>query len=304
MSDDSYICVIGAAIVDIVGYPKDRLIQGDSIPGHIHISMGGVGRNIAENLGRLGQSVELLTALGKDHYGVELSKSCTDVGVGISHSLISPNSPSATNIALIDRAGDMHMAIAEVDIFEEMITDFLEVQWPIISGAKVVVLETNIPHDLVTKILTADLKATIFVDAVSVPFAKKVLGVLGHIDVLKCNQLEAEVLCGKSIESEKDAYIAGEKIRDEGVNTVLLTLGQKGVLLCDERGSKIFRPEKVRAINAIGAGDAFSAGFIYGLSRFDDTSKAVKIGMQCAEITVQDKNTVSTNISPDLIVNI
>ena len=88
-------------------------------------------------------------------------------------------------------------------------------------------------------------RATVFVDVVSVPFAKKISDVLGYINVLKCNQLEAEVLSHLTISSEEDARLAGEKIYAQGVDHVLLSLGQDGVLYYNQNGAQIFRPEKV-----------------------------------------------------------
>ena len=59
-----YAVVIGAANMDIQGYPGTPLVQKDSNPGQVKISCGGVGRNIAENMARLGLDVKLLTLLG------------------------------------------------------------------------------------------------------------------------------------------------------------------------------------------------------------------------------------------------
>ena len=66
MEDKKYVVVIGAANIDIGGTPYKPLIPGDSNPGVIKMSYGGVGRNIAHNLALLGVDVELVTAAGDD----------------------------------------------------------------------------------------------------------------------------------------------------------------------------------------------------------------------------------------------
>ena len=63
------VVVVGGANVDIVGQALQPIAQGDSTPGHMAISRGGVGRNLAENLARLGMATQLFSAVGSDHWG-------------------------------------------------------------------------------------------------------------------------------------------------------------------------------------------------------------------------------------------
>src|SRR5690625_4953826 len=66
LNEDYPIVCIGAANVDRKFYVRDRLIHGTSNPIESTKSVGGVARNIAENLGRLSQDVALITACGTD----------------------------------------------------------------------------------------------------------------------------------------------------------------------------------------------------------------------------------------------
>ena len=58
--------VIGAINMDIRGICGRSIVMGDSNPGKVRMSPGGVGRNIAHNLSLLGGKAELLTALSDD----------------------------------------------------------------------------------------------------------------------------------------------------------------------------------------------------------------------------------------------
>ena len=60
------VVVVGGAVIDVFAYPKDKFILNDSNPGYITRSLGGVGRNIADNLARLQVDTTLITILGKD----------------------------------------------------------------------------------------------------------------------------------------------------------------------------------------------------------------------------------------------
>jgi pseudouridine kinase len=63
-----YVIILGGVNVDIQGFPNERLIPEDSNIGRVKISMGGVGRNIGENLIRLGVNTKLISVVGDDIY--------------------------------------------------------------------------------------------------------------------------------------------------------------------------------------------------------------------------------------------
>ena len=62
--NDPYILVLGASIVDIIGFSRRKYNSRDSIPGNIKISLGGVCRNIAENLARVNVNTSFISVLG------------------------------------------------------------------------------------------------------------------------------------------------------------------------------------------------------------------------------------------------
>ena len=75
------VIIIRAAIADISGNPGNNLIRGDSNPGKISISAGGVARNITENLSRLGIQVQLISAFGNDYFGRMLIEDCNKLNI-------------------------------------------------------------------------------------------------------------------------------------------------------------------------------------------------------------------------------
>ena len=79
------VCVIGGANVDITAASAKAFRVGDSNPGKVHVSWGGVGRNIAHNLVLLGDEVELLTIFGGGVFGPVIVKACRDIGIGTAH---------------------------------------------------------------------------------------------------------------------------------------------------------------------------------------------------------------------------
>ena len=110
-SNDQYVAVVGAANIDIGGTPYKPLIPADSNPGEISINYGGVGRNIAHNLAKLGVPVKFITAIGGDVLGADMLSHCDSIGIDVSNALHIPDRTSSMYLYINNTAGDMEMAI-------------------------------------------------------------------------------------------------------------------------------------------------------------------------------------------------
>ena len=73
---NKYVVVLGAANLDINFFSKNTILKKDSNPGNISISPGGVGRNIAENIVKLGNKCHLISVFGNDFVGEYLKNDC------------------------------------------------------------------------------------------------------------------------------------------------------------------------------------------------------------------------------------
>lgn len=105
-SPDFPVLVIGAAGQDLVGQSRLELQPGTSNPGKIRRSFGGVGRNVAENLARLGHPVRLLTVVGADSPGDQLIHQLEEAGVDASQIIRLDDKPTSTYLAIVDPRPD------------------------------------------------------------------------------------------------------------------------------------------------------------------------------------------------------
>ena len=112
ITQNGYISVIGGANIDIAGRPYQKLIRADSNPGEVTLSAGGVGRNIAENLARLGAHVKLFTAVGRDMYGDKIIDEARRAGIDVSHIKQTDLAGTGFYLAVLDAAGDMDVAVS------------------------------------------------------------------------------------------------------------------------------------------------------------------------------------------------
>ena len=136
------ICVLGGMNMDITGAPHASLCPGDSNPGTVRMTPGGVGRNIAENLARMGFQVELMAPLGNDGFASLLRQACMQDGIGLS---LAPSLPMASSVylCLMDGRGDMYAAVNDMALCESLSVGQLPLDaLPAFHG---VVLDANLP---------------------------------------------------------------------------------------------------------------------------------------------------------------
>ena len=223
MDNKDYVVVIGAANIDIGGTPYKPLIPGDSNPGVIRMSYGGVGRNIAHNLSLLGVKVEFITAIGDDTLGKEMLERCEAIGMDTSLSLIVPEASTSTYLFINDDDGEMSLALSHVDIVKHITPEYIESLSDVINSAAVVIADCNLTQETFLKIKEI-CKVPLYMDTVSVSQADKIKGHLDGIDTLKPNLLEAEFLTDMIIETDYDCLEAAQALIDQGVRRVFISL--------------------------------------------------------------------------------
>ena len=109
------ICVIGGANVDITASSGEAFRLGDSNPGKVEVSWGGVGRNIAHNLALLGDEVQLLTIFGGGLFGPVIARACQDLGIGVSHSDIAPDGTNSFFVSINNADGELVGVVADAN---------------------------------------------------------------------------------------------------------------------------------------------------------------------------------------------
>ncbi len=301
-SNNKYICVIGAANIDMVGFPKHKLIFKDSNDGTLKISVGGVGRNIAENLARLGLPTKLITAIGDDIYGNKIVDSCNKTGIDISSSLFVKEQPSSIHLAIMDHKNDMALGFSAMDVCKKLDTKFIAEKKELIKNAHAVILETNIPKNTLSKIVEDQPDQTYLLDTVSGKKSLRAKNILSNLFILKTNKIESEKLSGIKISDLKSLEKSAFYFHKKGVKNIFITLGEDGIYYSNGIESKFISPKNTKAINTIGAGDAFTAGVIFGYLNSMDINQWAKFGMACAELTIASEESVSPEINRDLIL--
>ncbi|TZE80860.1 carbohydrate kinase [Calorimonas adulescens] len=306
VNEEPSVVVVGGANFDIKGVSFSEVIPMTSNPGKITFSPGGVGRNIAENLARLGIKTRLITLVGDDMYGDMLLKEAEKAGIDISGCDSISHRSSGTYMAIDGPDGNMVLALSDMEIFKEMTPEFVRTRQKALESASVIVADTNIPIDTIVylKSQAAALYTPFCIEPVSVPKAALLKGHLDGVYMITPNKEEAEVLAMMDIKSDKDVEKAAVSIASQGVSVVVITLGQKGVYLYYDGMGGFINSIATNVVDTTGAGDALFAGIVYGIYNGYDIKKSVRYGLACAAVTVSSSLTVSPMLSPVYIEKI
>ncbi|MGL5950674.1 MAG: PfkB family carbohydrate kinase, partial [Cetobacterium sp.] len=113
LSGQKYILVFGASVVDMFGFCNSSYKACDSIPGKIKISFGGVSRNIAENMARVGVKTKFISIVGDDEIGRSMLTHSLKIGYDMTNSLILEEKSTPTYMAILDQTGEMVSAVAD-----------------------------------------------------------------------------------------------------------------------------------------------------------------------------------------------
>ena len=292
----TYAVVIGGVNMDIGGRSAAPLVGGDSNPGAVRMSLGGVGRNIAHNLSLLGTDVRLLTAYGDDLYGQKIAASCSELGIDLSHALCLPGESTSTYLYIADPQGEMALAISDMDICSRITPAYLARNLALIHNAQVVVCDTNLPRESLI-FLAENADVPIFCDPVSTTKAEKLRPILGKLHTLKPNRLEAEVLTGIHIETHADAEKAARALLDTGLRRVFLSLGAEGCYGATHTESAWLPNRPVNLVNTTGCGDAFMAALVWAYLEGTDLAGTLRAGRAAASIAIETAETINPAMS-------
>lgn len=293
-----YVVVVGGVNMDIGGRPHAPLVARDSNPGRVHISLGGVGRNIAHNMSLLGLDVRLITALGDDLYAQKITTSCVELGIDLGPSLQVPGEHTSTYLFLSDHRGEMELAVSDMEIYNHLTPRFLASRESLLNNARLVVTDTNIPTESLAW-LAEHCRPPLFVDPVSTAKAGKLPSILGKIHTLKPNRIEAELLSGVSVTDAESLTRCADALLDTGLHRVFISLGAEGVYAADRQGSRRkVPPYSANMVNTTGCGDAFMAALSWGWLEGLGLEDAARAGLAASAIAMEGTGTINPELNP------
>ncbi len=289
--------VLGASNLDITGFPEQELVFEDANIGYTKTSPGGVGRNIAENLIRLGFTVDLISVFGDDPLSKHLIQSCESLGLDTQHSVFLKEASTATFLAIMNAHNDLALGISAMAIYNELHPRMFASKITQLQKSELIVLETNFSKKILEYITKALPNKKFILDTVSGKKALRSAGILSSLYILKTNLLEAQMLSGLHDTTTKDTDQLVRYFLSQGVKNVFITLGKNGVTYGNNQVINHLPPIPSSITNTIGAGDSFVSGIIYAETQGMDIHQMALYGMASASINVQYNGAVSPEMT-------
>lgn len=297
LNDEKRILCIGGANID----HKITLLgphqPGTSNPVRSTKSMGGVMRNIAENLGRLGSSTQLMTLVGSDRDGVDLLKDAYGI-FETRNSEQMPDVPTGFYHAVLDTHGSLVAGYADMEICNHMNAEWILAKRGEITRSPWVVADCNLTKEGLTAILdlmrTAENKVCII--GVSAPKMSRLPDDISGVRLVICNVDESQARFQTELDDPKELC---RMWLEEGAMAAVVTAGRAGYAY-GETAVTFEESVPVPAdsiIDVTGAGDAFSAGVIFGIVRGETLGMAVRLGAANARLTIQSGDSVVTGLT-------
>lgn len=299
LPEQRHVVVLGGANVDISGRANTHFIAGDSNPGQVHQSAGGVGRNIAENMARLGHEVSLVTLVGQDSHGDWLLQQMQQAGIQTGGVLRDADRATGTYLALNDATGELVAAIAAMDIAESLTPERLRTLQSLLVSADTLIVEANLPEATLAWLATLPLRGTLYADAVSTAKAPRLKPLLSKLTGLKVNLSEAQAILETQ---DANADEAAKALLDRGVEQVLLSLGSKGLARVTTAESVQLPSYPVAIISDTGAGDALLAGLIHAQTRGFDAHQQTAFALACAAITLESEHANAPQLTEQQVI--
>lgn len=270
------IYVIGSFMMDQITRAKRAPNAGETLIGEsFHKAPGGKGANQAVSAARLGGHVTMAGAVGEDDNGAQFLRVFKAEGIDISHVKVCLDYATGIGNVVLDDSGQNRIIVvpgANLHYEKEDVQAF-EASLP--EGA-VVVCQLEIP--LATVDYVADLvkrkHGTFILNPA--PFQPLSDALLSKVDYLTPNETELSGIAPGPQDHLEEVVIAGQKVLAKGVKHLVVTLGSRGSLYLSNEGSFYHHGYKVKAIDTVGAGDAFNGALAYGLALAWPASKILE----------------------------
>ncbi|MBP6995621.1 MAG: carbohydrate kinase family protein [Phycicoccus sp.] len=306
------VVVVGGAVLDRKIQAGQPLVLGSSNPGFSTWGAGGVGRNIAEGLARLGRQVELIAPVSNDPAGQELLTTTRAAGVGVTH-LIS--SPVATGqyIAVLDQDGELVVGLSDMSATDTLTVRMVSSRRDVIGQAELLVIDGNLPTPVAGWLLdfAGATRIPVVLDPVSVAKARLIAGVLDAerpVLALTPNVDEMGAMIGSAVANDPEAIAAAATwFHDRGVVNLWVHRGADGSVLSTRPADgsadtfHLLAAPAAAVVDVTGAGDAMAAGFIHSWLDDGDAVHAAEVGQMVAALTVEVPETVRPDLTAALL---
>lgn len=301
LKSDGPVMVIGAAGVDIVGKLKGDLHEGSSNPARIRTTFGGVARNVAENLARLGQTAILLTAVGEDDEGDRLIKSAQTAGVNTDYVIRCETCPTGMYVGILNNKAEILFALDSMEVVRNITPAYIRKRAVLFKEASFVFVDMNLLPDTLKAIfaLAKRYRVPVCADPTSMHLAPRLFPHLAQTFLITPNFAEATLLAQQpqKAPSRRQALLTAKALVSQGVDVVIITLAEQGLCYASSETNGHIPAIQTEISDPTGAGDALTAAVLFALLNDMPLDDALRLGVSAATLTLQYPGAVVPDLS-------
>jgi ribokinase len=285
-----HIVVVGSLNMDLVVEVPTIPLPGETVLGKNFATFpGGKGANQAVAAARLGARVSLIGRVGNDAFGAQLLASAKADGIDVTH--VGCDESAATGVAMIavDKDGQNSIAVASGANYR-LTSGHVREAWSQLEDVDTLVMPLETPMETIDTAVSLARQNGVRVLLNPAPAQPLPNTILANVDVLVPNEPETEQLTGRSLATAADRREAAKDLLENGVGSVVLTLGARGALvLSSEDNHPMFSMIKsyaVQVVDTTAAGDAFVGALAVSLSEGSSLVEAAAFANACGALAV------------------
>ncbi len=303
MSDP--VLVIGATLLDIKGKPTAGLEPGTSNLGLVRHARGGTARNVAENLGRLGAEVVLLSAVGDDEIGRQLVQQTAAADVDVSRMLVALHQRTGSYMALLEPDGTLSVALNDTAVMDKITPGLLYQNRRLFKDASMIFFDGSLSEGCIEIIVRLALQygVPICTDPSSTRLAYKARPYLKYLLLAAPNEFEAAALCQADvvIEDPENSLHLARQLHLLGVQIAVITRRDFGFAYATKGENGYVPAHFSEMVDSTGTGDAITSAIMFGLLNDLPPVACMRLGAAAASITLQSAETVVPDLSLDML---
>ena len=293
------IVVIGTVFVDVKGYPECAYIPGGRNAGSVEYTHGGVGRNVAEDIANVELRPTFVSLVDTSGSGADIVNKLKAHKVNTDY-IRAVRNGMGTWLAVFDSDGDVTASISQRPDLLPIAQILDEHGDEIFADADSVILEIDMDKEVIKRIFALakkhNKKLYALVSNMSIALERR--DFFQSLDCFVCNRQEAGMMFYDDYEHKTPAEmvdIIAERIRSARIPSMIVTLGADGAVYANNNGEKGWCPaRKVEVRDTTGAGDAFCAGAVIGMTHGKNMAEACQIGSTLSAAVI----TTSENVCP------
>ncbi len=278
--------VVGSTHMDFYITANRLPSPGETVRGEaFFVRPGGKGANQAVGCARLGAVTYLVSAVGGDQLGSAALEALRSAGVVTDYVYVDGSTHTGTAFIILSKETGENMIVVAPGADDSVRPEHVDRAFgELSSSVRVVLAQLEIPLETVHRALRRGRECGAVTVLNPAPARAASESLLAYADVVTPNRVEASQLSGVVVRDLESAFEAGEAILRRGPEAVVITMGSEGAAVVARDLRAHVPAYRVRVVDSVGAGDAFSSALAVALLEGRDLLKAVEFANAAAAL--------------------